>query len=109
MGDGQHAWAAAEWIIMLRNCFVREEGDNLIIGSGIARQWLDTEEQIYLGPAPTSFGNITVNIKKTNSIVNVWWNASWHREPVNILIKLPGLESTTCTHNSSPVSIEVEN
>ncbi|MDX1698026.1 MAG: hypothetical protein R3308_07040, partial [Thiohalobacterales bacterium] len=32
MGDGQHVWAAAEWLLMLRNCFVREEGERLIIG-----------------------------------------------------------------------------
>ena len=25
MGDGQHVWAAAEWMMMMRNCFVREE------------------------------------------------------------------------------------
>ena len=37
MGDGQHGWAAAEWVMMMRNCFVREEGDRLIIGSGIVR------------------------------------------------------------------------
>ena len=35
MGDGQHAWAAAEWIIMLRNIFVREENDVLILCAGI--------------------------------------------------------------------------
>src|SRR6185436_20954594 len=35
MGDGQHVWAAAEWVLMLRNLFVREEGDRLILGSGL--------------------------------------------------------------------------
>src|SRR5947207_8343644 len=25
MGDGQHMWAACEWAMMLRNCFIREE------------------------------------------------------------------------------------
>ncbi|MFT5313422.1 MAG: hypothetical protein ACI8Z9_001915, partial [Paraglaciecola sp.] len=31
MGDGQHVWAAAEWILMLRFCFVREEEDCLVL------------------------------------------------------------------------------
>src|SRR6185503_7644675 len=35
MGDGEHVWAAAEWILLMRNCFVREEGDSLVVGSGI--------------------------------------------------------------------------
>jgi GH15 family glucan-1,4-alpha-glucosidase len=25
MGDGQHVWAAAEWVLMIRNCFVRKK------------------------------------------------------------------------------------
>jgi hypothetical protein len=42
MGDGQHVWAAAEWLLMLRNCFVREEpaADGLILASGIPQAWL---------------------------------------------------------------------
>src|SRR5690606_36768683 len=39
MGDGQHAWAAAEWVIMLRNCFLREEGDRLILCAGLPEAW----------------------------------------------------------------------
>src|SRR5690606_18537012 len=39
MGDGQHGWAAAEWIMMIRNAFVREESDRLIIGSGLLGSW----------------------------------------------------------------------
>jgi GH15 family glucan-1,4-alpha-glucosidase len=42
MGDGQHVWAAAEWVLMLRNCFVREEGNGLILcsGMGLRRHFL---------------------------------------------------------------------
>ncbi len=28
MGDGQHIWAAAEWLMLMRNLFVREEQSN---------------------------------------------------------------------------------
>ncbi|HBD13274.1 MAG TPA: hypothetical protein DCZ13_14080, partial [Porticoccaceae bacterium] len=40
MGDGQHVWAAAEWIAVLRNCFLYEEGDRLILAAGIPEHWL---------------------------------------------------------------------
>jgi hypothetical protein len=40
MGDGHHVWAAAEWVFMVRNCFVREEGDRLILCAGIGERWL---------------------------------------------------------------------
>ena len=58
MGDGQHVWAAAEWVLMIRNCFVREEEEGLILCSGIPQIWLDKEELMTFGPAPTSFGDI---------------------------------------------------
>jgi hypothetical protein len=36
MGDAHHVWAAAEWVLMLRNCFLRKEprAHFLVIGSG---------------------------------------------------------------------------
>ncbi|MEJ1974355.1 MAG: hypothetical protein WDM96_18420 [Lacunisphaera sp.] len=40
MGDGQHIWAAAEWLMLIRNLFVREERNHLVIGAGIAPEWL---------------------------------------------------------------------
>jgi hypothetical protein len=63
MGDGQHVWAAAEWIIMLRNCFVREEKDCLVIGAGVSQQWLASQQLISFGPAATSFGPVSISIE----------------------------------------------
>ena len=66
MGDGQHVWAAAEWILMIRNMFVREEKESLIIGSGIPKEWLHQSEEISFGPAPTPFGTISIFITTNN-------------------------------------------
>ena len=63
MGDGQHVWAAAEWVLMIRNCFVREEDDGLILCSGIPPHWLVKKQTMAFGPAPTSFGDIQIFIK----------------------------------------------
>jgi hypothetical protein len=62
MGDGQHGWAAAEWVMMLRNLFVREEGHRLIIGSGIFREWLAGSRPLAFGPTPTPHGPVSVRI-----------------------------------------------
>jgi hypothetical protein len=64
MGDGQHMWAACEWAMMLRNCFVREEHDRLIIGSGIRPEWWQ-ENGASLGPTLTPFGPVTVRVEIT--------------------------------------------
>jgi hypothetical protein len=94
MGDGQHVWAAAEWILMIRNCFLREEGNALILGGGIFPSWLSGKETLRFGPAPTSFGTVsmTMEAEKTASsdAVNVSWQGTWHRQLPSIEIRLPG-------------------
>jgi hypothetical protein len=61
MGDGQHMWAACEWAMMLRNCFVREEAGRLIIGSGVRAEWW-RDAGASLGPTLTPFGPVSVQI-----------------------------------------------
>lgn len=60
MGDGQHGWAAAEWIMFIRNAFVREEGGGLVIGSGFMPEWFADGARIRYGPTPTPYGDYSV-------------------------------------------------
>lgn len=94
MGDGQHVWAAAEWVLMLRNCFVREEGDGLILCTGIPPRWLEGPVPITFGPAPTAFGAVTIEIAPappdSPGAPRVSWHGEWHRAAPPIEIRLPG-------------------
>ncbi len=94
MGDGQHVWAAAEWVLMMRNCFVREEGNRLVLGSGIARSWLDQGAAISFGPAPTAFGTVSVDIAAEGvgggRCVRVSWRGDWHAAAPTIEVRPPG-------------------
>ena len=91
MGDGQHVWAAAEWILMARNSFLREEGDTLVLGAGIPDSWLDSARPISFGPAPTSFGAVTVHLLgKSSGDAEVTWDAEWRHHPPKIVVRLPG-------------------
>jgi hypothetical protein len=90
MGDGQHVWAAAEWVLMLRNCFVREEGGRLILCSGIPQIWLDDHQPISFGPAPTSFGDIWISIKPQAESILIEWRGEWFAEAPPIDIQVPG-------------------
>jgi hypothetical protein len=109
MGDGEHVWAAAEWITMLRNCFVREEGQHLILGSGIPSAWLRSSserQQLIFGPAPTKFGPITVTLFRLGTdsdVVRIEWQSQWHSEIPKIDIRLPGSDSVHC-HDSTVTS-----
>ena len=90
MGDGQHVWAAAEWVLMIRNCFLREEGRTLILGSGLRAAWLDTPGELAFGPAPTTFGPVTVTLRRSAEELRIAWETAWRGEPPSIEIRLPG-------------------
>ena len=92
MGDGQHVWAAAEWIIMIRHCFVREEDDRLILCQGIAPRWLEARMPLEFGPAPTAFGTISIRVSKETQAqsVMVSWEATWRDRQPQIELRLPG-------------------
>jgi hypothetical protein len=93
MGDGHHVWAAAEWVLMLRNCFVREEGERLILCAGIPARWLDHNTPIRFGPAPTAFGSISISITAdSGNPLRVEWHGDWHRSAPPIEIRLSGFE-----------------
>jgi hypothetical protein len=91
MGDGQHVWAAAEWAMMARNCFVREEQSSgvLVLCSGVAEEWLSPDVPIVFGPTQTAFGAISVTIAVEADRVLVGWKAAWHARPPIIKVSLP--------------------
>jgi len=107
MGDGQHAWAAAEWIIMLRNIFVREENDVLILCAGIPSKWLKENTDLYFGPAYTSFGIIKIWIKPCDNKTTIEWECDFHKTPTKIEVRL--LEQAPITTNSNTTSVAFNN
>lgn len=95
MGDGQHIWAAAEWVLMLRNMFVREERDSLILASGIPLDWLESGQRLRFGPTATPFGEVAVELIAERPLCRVKWSTDWRRPPRKLSINLPGCEPVT--------------
>jgi hypothetical protein len=76
---------------MLRNCFVREEGETLILCAGIPARWLEQPAPIRFGPAPTAFGSVSLSIiPDPGAAPRVEWQGDWHREAPPIEVRLPG-------------------
>ncbi len=91
MGDGQHGWATAEYLMLLRNMFVLEESDSLIIGRGILPEWLAMQQTLSYGPAPTPFGPIKVSIRALDNGAEVSVSPQWFNKPPQRLVaSLPG-------------------
>ena len=95
MGDGHHVWASAEWVMMLRNMFVREEDGTLILLSGIPEAWLNAGEELSFGPTATLYGPISVGCHKNTEGVSVTWDYHPHAAPVPLEIRLPGHTART--------------
>jgi len=93
MGDGDHVWAAAEWILMVRNSFIREEGNKIVLGSGIFPSWCRKNDVISFGPAPTPFGEMSVRVEPKIQGLQVSWEGAWRTCPPALEVSVPGFDS----------------
>ncbi|MFT5730431.1 MAG: hypothetical protein ACI8PB_004611 [Desulforhopalus sp.] len=105
MGDGHHVWASAEWVVMQRNCFVREEGESLVLAGGLFREWLTQPKPLSFGPTPTPFGKVTVRVTPKDDSVTVAWQGEWHSAPPKICVCLPHFPVVTPEAGASAVTI----
>ncbi len=101
MGDGHHAWASAEWVMMIRNMFLREEGDTLMLGTGIMPDWQVEGKTLSFGPGLTSFGRVEVHIAPRKDDFRVGWKAQWHEPPETLVIALPEQDPVTAEPSES--------
>ncbi|WP_027370550.1 hypothetical protein [Desulfovermiculus halophilus] len=92
MGDGQHGWAASEWVMIMRNLFVREEGEGLFLGSGLDPEWVDSGERLECGPTLTPFGRIQ---GRTDQTASVRIQGTVDPEQTPIQARIPGYEPLT--------------
>ena len=64
-----HGWTAAEVFLLLRDCLAREDGDQLIIGSGIPKSWMD--QPFSIENMPTHFGKLSFKYEPVGKTVSV--------------------------------------
>ncbi|MCU0963263.1 MAG: hypothetical protein MUF48_24490 [Pirellulaceae bacterium] len=61
-GDRQHIWTSGAFVMALRSALVVERGDELCIGMGMPREWLDSGRPVRVAGAPTAFGPISFEL-----------------------------------------------
>jgi hypothetical protein len=106
MGDGQHGWAAAEWAMMIRNLFIREEGDRLIVGSGLFAEWFDAKEDLFFGPTLTPWGPVTVRISHAATKPTLSIDGAWRGAPPAIDVEIPGFCKLSDVDAAQPILLE---
>jgi hypothetical protein len=105
MGDGQHVWAASDWLMMLRNMFVREEEGRLVLVSGIPEEWLASGEEMRLGPTPTPQGPLTVTVVPASDRVTVRVEAEQRPDAPPALVRLVSGEEATLSQGEDHVTV----
>ncbi len=111
MGDGQHGWAAAEWIMMIRNLFVREEDNQLVIGAGIFPEWMAAGDPISFGPSPTPYGAVSVKITHAESGPVLTLETAWRDDPPEIAVEIPGylaVKRSRASETDEPETYQLE-
>lgn len=107
MGDGEHMWAAAEWALMIRNCFVREEDGVLIVGSGVKPGWW-RQGAASFGPTLTPAGSVTIGIfPATDGGARVKVDGTWRGAPPRIEVRLPGFSPRERNSGASVEHVEL--
>lgn len=61
-GNMPHNWTSAELVNLIRDIFVREEGDTLILGSGVPGQWLVPGARFGVENMPTDLGPVSYTV-----------------------------------------------
>lgn len=90
MGDGQHGWSAAEWILVMRALFLRDEGEDLVLAAGLPLARLNSGEDLAFGPTPTPYGSVSVSLHGPAEARRMTLAAHWGALPRRLLIRLPG-------------------
>jgi hypothetical protein len=106
MGDGQHIWAAAEWALLVRNCFVREEAQVLVIASGVRNEWW-REQECSFGPTLTPFGAVTVRVLPAARGATVKIEGRWRGPPPRLQVALPGFPFREFPSGAAPTEVDL--
>ena len=64
-----HGWTAAEVFTLLRDCLAREDGDKLILGSGVPKDWMTNPFSVK--DMPTYFGKLSFEYEPVGKTVSV--------------------------------------
>jgi len=75
MGDGHHGWAAAEYVLAVRDAFIYDiQKDNKLsvtFFSGIPPEWFSEDNDFFIKNAATITGNISASVKISGQSIHI--------------------------------------
>ena len=89
MGDGHHGWAAAEWVLLVRNLIVHELDDVLQVTRLLPAEWCTSGARVAIRNAPTAFGTVSVSVDFHGNEEALTLECDWRTPPREIHWYLP--------------------
>jgi hypothetical protein len=91
MGDGDHGWAAAEFLNLTRDVLVREERGALLLLSGAPPTWFRPGASMGVDDAPTLHGTVSFQVALAEDSLAVEWSCRRrpHQDPAPLTLCLP--------------------
>jgi hypothetical protein len=93
-GDRQHLWTPVAVVRCIRDCLVREDGDNLQLCLGAPREWLGSGQPVGVTNAPTHFGPVSYRLQYDAAKGAVTGEVTFPKRATPVLVtlylRLPG-------------------
>lgn len=98
-----HGWAIAEFWLLMRDCLAFENGEQLVLLSGIPPAWFTHENGIEIENLPTYFGKLNLRWKplEAGAIMTL---AGQAKPPGGFLLRLPASLYPTLSVNGQTIS-----
>ena len=74
-GDMPHGWTAAEYVDLVRDMLLYEQGDTLQLAAGVRAAWLADGDTVAVTQLPTYFGPVTYRLTRTGATLSLDINA----------------------------------
>ncbi len=106
IGDMPHAWIGAEFIRSMLDLFAyeRESDSSLVIGAGIAPEWVTTAPGVVVHGLRTAYGSLDLSARGDSDSVVVHLNGTM-RAPAGGLVVHSPLDGRTTTVRALPADI----
>jgi len=90
MGDGDHGWAAAEFLSLVRDMYVKDLRESLHLGWGLDPVWFSSRKSMGLSNAVTRHGTVSYRLNPREDVWELEYNIVWHQaKRVPVYFHLP--------------------
>jgi len=91
MGDGDHGWAASEYLSFIASVLVRVQDGKLLLGFGVPTSWYDEPQGVSVQGVHTRHGTVDWSLKTDGQNYRLQWKVVRNRfqKQVPIQFRLP--------------------